>query len=401
MNNYICANETIKESDSKTIIAAIELAIESGVRKVRIPKTNPRTGADIWTIDETIALPSDIEILIDDAHLVLAEGKYLNMFTSGTPAEPNMTTSAEPVRNITIRGRGRAILDGGVYNGLSEKNCMKDGRPHISKNTTMLFFNTVGLTVENLALINQRWWAITNVFVENAVYRNIYFCSDFSRIDENGVHHSDEIPCNYGEIYIKNSDGIDLRIGCNNFLIENISGFTEDDSIALTALGKWERNCGYVVEGKPTDIHDVKIRNVATKAICANIRLLNDDGNKLYNIDIDGVRSIRYDRFAINNSTVRIGDTVYAETPSKLGDAHHISVKNVISEAQYGVSLCKGLCDSTIENVVSLAGEACVGTMWNHKAELERCKISELFPLAEGSRALRGENIEFIDSSVE
>ena len=391
MERYITPNETVRDTDAQSIRAAIELAIEQNLRRVRIPRRNERTGDDLWIIDETVALPSDIEILIDDAHLMLAEGKYLNMFTTGTPG------CTEETRNVTLRGQGRAVLDGGVYNGLSEKNSGTDGRPHIHKNTTLLFFNTSGLTVENLSLINQRWWAITNVYVHHAVYRNIHFKADYSRVDENGVHHPDEPPRTYQEIYIKNADGIDLRIGCHDFLIENISGFTEDDSVALTALGGWERSCGYVVEGASPDIHDVLIRNVSTDSRCANVRLLNDNGNKLYNITVDGVTSLHTSDLYRSNSAVRIGDMLYAQTHSELGDTHHITVRNVVSEAEYAVSLCKGLVDSAIENVTVLGGKCGVGTFKNYPATLQRCRIERIFPIAPDSVAIRPDNITFLD----
>jgi len=391
MNTYITPNETIRDSDSQSIRAAIELALANGTRRVRIPRRNDRTGEERWSIDETIALPSDIEILIDDAHLILAEGKYLNMFTTGTPG------SSEEIRNVTLHGRGRAILDGGIYNGLSEKNSCTEGRPHIHKNTTLLFFNTSNLTVENLSLINQRWWAITNVYVHHAVYRNIHFKADYSRVDENDIHHPDEAPRHYKEIYIKNADGIDLRIGCHDFLIENISGFTEDDSIALTALGGWERKYGYAVEEAAPDIHDVMIHNISTDSRCANVRLLNDNGNKLYNITVDGVTSLHTSDLYRSNSAVRIGDMIYAQTHSELGDTHHITVRNVISEAEYAVSLCKGLVDSVIENVTVLGGSCGVSTYKDYPATLQRCRIERIFPIAPGSDAIRSDNITFLE----
>ena len=168
------------------------------------------------------------------------------------------------------------------------------------------------------------------------------------------MHHPDEIPRKYSEIYVKNADGIDLRIGCHNVLIENITGFTEDDTIALTALGGFERRLGYVVEGESCDIHDVKIRNVASDSyICSVVRLLNDEGNKLYNIDIDGVTHVLCGKHKKKpRYVVRIGDTAYAEKHSVLGDTHNISVRNVFSHGVYAVSLCKGLVDSEIENIV-------------------------------------------------
>lgn len=396
MQKFITPNETVRGSDSASIQAAVALAKECGCDRVRIPRRNERTGKDRWIIEETIALPSDIELLIDDAHLILAEGKYLNMFSTGSPER---NTAADETRNVTLRGRGRAILDGGVYNGLSEKNSGRDGRPHISKNTTLLFFNTAHLTVENLSLVNQRWWAITNIFVRHATYRNIHFEADFSRVDENGVHHADEYPTAYHEVYVKNADGIDLRVGCHDFLIENISGFTEDDSIALTALGGFERDYNYFIWDGDADIHDVVIKNVATESYCANVRLLNDNGFKLYNVTVDGVRSISSPRTAKNHSAVRVGDMVYAQAHSVLGDTHHITVRNVISESEIAVSLCKGLVDSSIESVTVLKGCAGVAAFKKYEATLKNCRIEGILPLAQGSVDICKDRITFLSEA--
>ena len=52
---------------------------------------------------------------------------------------------AKPDTNIRILGLGRAILDGGNYNGLSERNSLKDGMPYIglySKATPNLYVAT-------------------------------------------------------------------------------------------------------------------------------------------------------------------------------------------------------------------------------------------------------------------
>jgi len=389
MKNYITPNETKGRNDSESIRAAIAEAVRTGGMKVRIPRLNERTGEELWTIEETVSLPSGIEVLVDDAHLVLAEGKFLNMFTIGDPNAPGGNTVEGTARSITLHGRGNAVLDGGVYNGLHEKNSNKDGFPDIYNNTTLLFFNADGLTVENLSLINQRWWAITNIFVRNAVYRNIRFRADFSRKDENGVHYPNEKPRTYNEVYVKNADGIDLRIGCSHFLIENISGFTEDDSVALTALGGGERRRGYIVEGLDTDIHDVKIHNISTESYCANVRLLNDEGNKLYNVEIDGVTSFQeLSPSRENCATIRIGDMKYAKQHSSLGDTHHITVRNIVSRQTWAVALCKGLVDSVIENITVLEGKVGVGPYAGYSAELKNCRIANILTVAEGSTAI-------------
>lgn len=409
MFDYVSANSTKKETDSLSIKAAIAAAKENGVNKVIIPRLNERTGEEKWIIDETIELPSDIEIFVDDAHLVLASGKYLNMFKAVAKHDENGSTVAETLRNITIRGKGRATLDGGEYNGLHEKNYRELGLD-IYLNTTLLFFNVDGLKVENLSIINQRWWGVTNIYVRNAVYRNIRFEADFSRKDENGIHYPGVYPKYYNEVYVKNADGIDLRIGCSNFLIENITGFTEDDSVALTALGTGEKKRGYYVPELESAIHDVKIKNVVTDSYCANVRLLNGNGHKLYNVELDGIASLLSDkrtddhsfRFR-NNSTVRIGDMNYTSDHPNPDDTKNITIRNVSSEASCAITLCNGISDLTIENVTVHGGYAAIGSFKRYeqddyfKATLKNFKYSNINLACEGAVEIMSENMTVID----
>ena len=388
MKACVSPNQTQRETDNLSIQAAIALAKEKGCNRVVIPSYNERTREKKWVFEDTVYLPGDIEIIIDNAYLVLADGIYANMFASETILEGKGKTRNDGIKNVTIRGIGNAVLDGGNYNGLHEKNSQKDGRPHISKNTTMLFFNVSGLTVENICVKRQRWWGITNIFVEDAVYRNISFDADYSRIDENGVHHPDELPRNYSEIYIKNADGIDLRIGCHDIVIENITGFCEDDVIALTALGGFERRFGYVVEGESTDIHDVKIKNVMASGVCSIVRLLNDEGNKLYNIDVDGVISIP-DTRAVPIYTLRIGDMAYAKEHSKIGDTYNITIRNVVANTACGINICKGLKDSLIENVVATEGCKYAVAANEGGAQFDNCVIRNVLDAGKESVAVK------------
>lgn len=390
MYTYIQAGTMKGATDAEQIQNAITEAKKSSLNRVVISRRNDRTGADIWNIDRTVFLPSDIEIVLDNAHLRLADGAFCNMFANENIAKEISRTPTGEQKNITLCGIGNAVLDGGTYNGLSEKNSEKDGLPHISVNTTLLFFNVSNLRVENLSVINQRWWGITNIFVHDAVFRNLRFEANLSRIDSDGVHHPDEIPQTYNEIYIKNADGIDLRIGCHDVLIENITGFTEDDTVALTALGGFERKLRLIVEGQSTDLHDVKIRNVASDSyMCAVVRLLNDEGNKLYNIDVDGVTHVYSGKHTKRPEfVVRIGDMNYAKKHSTLGDTHHISVKNVYSHGKFAVGLFKGLVDAELDNIiVADGGSYGFGSHEGGNAVIENVRFGKFVTLSNSAKA--------------
>lgn len=284
-----------------------------------------------WEICEAIRLPSDFTLILEDAHLRMADGVYSNMFVNENHETELGKTIAGTNRNISILGRGEAILDGGKYNGLSEKSQCKDGLPPVWKNNLLLFTNVDGFRVSGISCRNQGWWALNFIYCANGYLGDIDFCSIDIGIDENGNEYHGLIRGRYDDVLVKNADGIDLRLGCHDILIENITGFCEDDSIALTAInGKMEQT--FAVSGLPSDICNVVVRNIRTSAYCSNVRLLNQGGTRLHDITVDGVydmgpESIHLDRGAY---AVHIGDTrLYGSRQSTEEETYNITVKNV------------------------------------------------------------------------
>lgn len=117
MNDYISALDMAADSDSAKIQSAIQTAKATGTNRVCIPgKGTP------WIIQETIALPSDIEILIDGAHMIMADDTFCQMFAT----ENYLKKERRLQTNIEIHSINGAVLDGGKYNGLSEYNSLQD-----------------------------------------------------------------------------------------------------------------------------------------------------------------------------------------------------------------------------------------------------------------------------------
>ena len=121
------------------------------------------------------------------------------------------------------------------------------------------------------------------------------------------------------------------------------------------------------------------------------MRLLNDEGNKLYNIDIDGVTHMRCGKHNDKaRYVIRIGDMAYANEHSTLGDTHHIAIRNVFSHGTYAISLCKGLSDSTIDNVVVASdGNYGFGGVENGRAVIKNVRFGDFFLLSENASTFR------------
>ena len=157
---------------------------------------------------------------------------------------------------------------------------------------------------------------------------------------------------------VKNADGIDIRQGCNHITIENISGFTEDDTVAITALnGRLERN--FSVQGLPTDICNVTVTNVRSAAFCSNVRLLNQGGISLHDILVDGVYDEASKSPHIDSGVyaVKLGDTrLYGERHSTEDETYNVTIRNVYGGGKHALFIAGAVKNLTLDNINAFNG---------------------------------------------
>ena len=241
-----------------------------------------------------------------------------------------MYTQNSTQHGIRILGKGNAVLDGGTPNDLHENTSCKDGRPHVRCNNLILLHRVTDYVIENITCRNMRYWAINQIACTHGHLSNIRF--------ESGT-------------YTPNQDGINFRIGCSHCLVENITGQTGDDTVALSAFP-----CGgdqaLLPDGMPPDIHDITIRNVCACTKQTIVALRSSDGAKLYNITIKNIADNggKYRPWGV----VRIGENAYYRNrPAVHGDVHHITVDGVRSLAKGTVFINMTLKESCIRNVTA------------------------------------------------
>ena len=306
-----------------------------------------------YIVDRAIRIPSNFTLILEDCHLTLADGRYTNVFVNEHHGTDLGKKEAGTDRNISIIGRGKAILDGGEYNGLSERNQLKDGNPPIWKNNLVLFTNVDGFKIAGISCRNQRWWALNFIYCRNGYLGNIDFCANDSAIDSSGNLYHGLIRNRGAEALVKNADGIDLRQGCHDIIIENVTGFTEDDTIALTGLnGNLEKT--FAVEGLAPDICNIDIRNIKAASFCTIVRLLNQGDVKLHDISIDGVYDMSDECSHLDQGlyAVRIGDThLYGTRHATKDETYNISIKNVSGRSYYAVVLAGEMDNLTMYGI--------------------------------------------------
>lgn len=341
VRGYLTPNDlcTAGEDDSASIQNAVDLAAGCGLNKVVIPRYNARTGAMRWVFDRPVLLPSDMAIVLDNCFLTLADGVYANFFrTANIYTERGLDIRRE-YENISITGIGTAVLDGGQPNDLSELTQYRDGRPAVRYNTPILFFNVRYFTVENLTIRDQRYWGLCFQYCKCGRIANI-------RMDVCGDR--------------RNQDGINLRNGCNNIIIENIYGQTGDDMIALSAIDTpREDRYNVTIPEWDNDIHHVVIRNISGWALDHPlVALRNHNGAKLYNVIIENIQDTALVRECPKGSLpkyaiIRIGNNFYYKTrPSVMGETSDIYISNVIARtSDRAVTISATLKNSRFTNI--------------------------------------------------
>ena len=93
-----------------------------------------------------------------------------------------------------------------------------------------------------------------------------------------------------------------------------------------------------------------------TSSLCANVRLLNQGGVKLYNVLIDIVVDTSKDSPYLKrgSSGVRVGDIyLYGDRHATSKETYNISIKNVVSRAVKPINLAGEIGNITIENIMT------------------------------------------------
>lgn len=343
MQVYVNEERFWGKNDSETIQNAVNYIEKAGGGTVVIPRKNARTGEELWRIDETILLPSSITVILDGAHLRLETGVRSNVFRNRNAWTEIGKTMEGEQHDIRILGEGNAVIDGGFPNGLCEqlRRSRPDLYPHMAVNLLLFFHNVRDFEVRGIRFIESRWWATCFMFCR------------YGRISELDFRM-------YGNL--ENQDGVDLRIGCENITIENITGITGDDTVAMTAWPYWD---GFEkklhVKGKSLDIHDITVRNVTSSTHgCSLVRFLNCDGAKEYNITVENITDTGK---SISGCGVIIGvgnDSYAPVRPHGMGEFSNVTIRNLKTCAQEALQICEACENVLIENV-STYGEGLIG----------------------------------------
>lgn len=332
----IYANEArfLGRDDSETIQNAVDYAEQNGLGQVTIPRFTA-DGRNVWSIARCILLPSDMAVFLEGCHLRMADGVRENMFRNKNAGSELGNTPEGEQHDIRLIGVGNAVIDGGEPNGLCEqlRRDHPELYPSMYVNLAVFFHNVRDFEVRGIRFIECRYWAVCFMYCR------------WGRISELDFRMRGNL---------ENQDGVDLRVGCSFITVENITGITGDDTVALTALhGKTER--ALAVKGKAPNIHDVTVQNIKSSTHgCGIVRLLNAQGSRLYNITL---RDIKDTGATVSGASVLIGTTdpyLLKDRPSALGDFENIIIRDVTTNSQRGIDIAGACRNLLIENLTGL-----------------------------------------------
>jgi polygalacturonase len=360
-------------TDSERIQQSVEAAAKQG-GVVRIPLYNSN-GSYIWKVDKAILLPGNITVLLDNCTIQLSDSCRDNMFRSSNVGEG--ITSPGWLHNIALTGIGKVVLKGAdnprsTGDGarrltldpdreIARKNwrvsygadAAYPGRKQTGdwRNIMILIAQVEGFTLKNLRIENTHAWAVSFERTHNAEISDISF------------YNPEAVTAGGHNVKIFNRDGIDLLQGCKNFRINNISGFTGDDFIALSSLSATpalSRSYGSLESTMLTkagwyspedDIEQVFITNINCESICKAIAIRASDSAGIHHVYINGLMSREVAGQGGKHNALLIGGKGYGG-PSLPGKINNIYAMNIMATGHAAVLIEAPVADCHFMNII-------------------------------------------------
>lgn len=351
------ADEHLKSpstADSDAIARRIVAACADGSREVVLAR-NAASADGAWHLTRAILVPDDFTLVFDGCRIELVDGVQDNLVRNAGAAEG----ACRPNRGIRILGRNGAVLSGGKRNHYLPK---RSGDPNGWRSVGILLCDVSDYEVGGFAMEETQCWAISQERCCRGRVHDIVFGSTDLMF---------------------NQDGVDVRKGCHDLVIENISGSTGDDAVALTAYRwpKGEKSSSYGMQiggndylGEKDDVYGVTIRNIRARSAGGHgvVRLLVCDGIKMHHVTVEDVVDTATGDDRRPQATIRLGDIHFHKTRRcEMGEMHHITVRGVKASGKVAVWLKGPLCDSSITDITVAPN----GRKYEITAPLERVEL--------------------------
>lgn len=361
-------------TDSERIAAAIAEAPNFG-GVVRIPPRTPDETSDrtFWLIDSAILVPGNTTVFFENCKIKLsdkARDNFVRSANCGIGIE-----NVESIENVHLIGIGNVVFEGADHpratgddgkrlnagpfipdlgygkNGSYGTDAGKEGEHQKGdwRNIGILLGRVDRFTLQNITIREAHAWSVSLERCSNGHVSDLSFESSENRIIDGQ------------QVKTLNQDGLDLRKGCHDIIIENITGHSGDDLVALTALDTDPLPGGvfgcFEASGTRADddnsIHHIILRNVLGYASGGHqiVRVLNKADVKISHLLIDGIVDTSPEEIT-DKAALLIGDRSYGG-PAPLGFTTNIIVRNVQSKSWSAVLIREPLDNTVIDGVIN------------------------------------------------
>ena len=313
-----------------------------------------------WNISKAILIPENTTMIIDGVTIKQNNGVFDNMFRTDNVIIDDEYPNAYPLqiskcKNVKLIGRNNAKIiacDEPKTSTLSEgiEKPMQGGEWGW-RAITALFVYCDNVEVSNIRFEQSHMWTVS-----------------FEKCMNGYVHDLDFYTT------ILNADGVDLRSGCKNFKIENITGFTYDDAVALSCSKyKAYKNEEYplndsiiypseITRRMNTDLSDdelaienVQVKNVCTSGACRCVICYSSYGGIVRNVLYDSIENKKTDIEGIDKNHIalfKIYGENYVDNAIK-----NIRVNNIKCRVGYPVQVLVKTEDVYINKVLCVANK--------------------------------------------
>ena len=412
-------NDFLTCNDNEAFDAAIAAREGDGI--VVVTPRESADGRDYWLLDRAILLPANTTILLQSCKLKLSDRCRDNFFRSancGIGIE-----DIQPLSNIHIKGEGFALLEGADHpratgdGGKILKNpcpftvedickyadwipaerktpaeitfadrhdCSygtdagKEGERQKGdwRGIGILFAMVDRFSISGITVRESHGWAISLEACAFGTVEKIHFDARMNKMIDGMLQN------------MENQDGVDIRNGCHDITITDITGETGDDVVALTAIVS--NNFTYRPSGRiesthimhndytrrDPDIYNITVRNIrAYSSLCYLVRLLPCNC-QIRNVIIDGVIDTSPEDVVCGGIFLGEKDAAYGKNLP--GSMVGISISNVIyNNVKKAIRVDGYLQDSAITNIVATNTKFPVVSV-RRKNGLQNVKISNI-----------------------
>lgn len=272
--DYTSPNMYKSGSQSERIQRAIEEAKKSS-GKVIIPKYDAIEKTNVWLIDKAILLPGDIELELNNCKIKLSDKCRDNFIRS---ANAGMGISnVEPLSNVKITGKGNVLLE-----GASNPRSTGDHNKTLSndpKGFGQSYGSDAGKAGENpkggwrnhaIVLAHVDVFEISGIKLKDYHAHGIVLerCTN-GRVKDITFDVRQAVNVTGTDKQVLNQDGLGVRFGCRNIIVDNCRGKSGDDFINIgltdTGVGAGEENVnvvsGSIHAGEKDNISNIYLQN--------------------------------------------------------------------------------------------------------------------------------------------